>query len=162
MNNRKKYLLLLVTTVFMSIYGYSQDQISGVVSDKDGIPMIGATVLIQGTNQGTTTDFDGKFSIETTQVVSLKVTYVGFKASYVKAAPGDVLQIILEASNALDEVVITALGIKREEKALGYAVQGITAGEISQVKATNVVNALAGKVAGVSITGSSAGPSASS
>jgi len=162
MNNKNKHLLLLVLTVFMGIYGYSQDVISGVVSDKDGIPMIGATVLVQGTNQGTTTDFDGKFSIETTQAVSLKVTYVGFKASYVKASPGDVLQIILEASNALDEVVITALGIKREEKALGYAVQGITAGEISQVKATNVVNALAGKVAGVSITGSSAGPSASS
>ena len=116
MNNKNKHLLLLVLTVFMGIYGYSQDVISGVVSDKDGIPMIGATVLVQGTNQGTTTDFDGKFSIETTQAVSLKVTYVGFKASYVKASPGDVLQIILEASNALDEVVITALGIKEKKK----------------------------------------------
>ena len=157
----QKYISLILVLFGLSIYA-QQTVLSGVVVDENNIPLPGATVQMQGSQDGVITDFNGNFSIDVNSDTTIEVSYTGYE-KYVLNGPFDsVVQIQLVPSNALEEVVITALGIRRAEKALGYAVQGIKAGEISKVKATNVVNSLAGKVAGVNITGSAAGPSASS
>ena len=157
----QKYIPFILFFFGLSIH--AQDTVlSGVVVDENNIPLPGATVQMQGSQDGVITDFNGNFSLDVTSDTTIEVSYTGYE-KYVLSGPFDnAVKIQLVPSNALDEVVITALGIRRAEKALGYAVQGIKAGEISKVKATNVVNSLAGKIAGVNITGSAAGPSASS
>ena len=157
----QKYIPFILFLFGLSIH--AQDTVlSGVVVDENNIPLPGATVQMQGSQDGVITDFNGNFSLDVTSDTTIEVSYTGYE-KYVLSGPFDsAVQIQLVPSNALEEVVITALGIRRAEKALGYAVQGIKADEISKVKATNVVNSLAGKIAGVNITGSAAGPSASS
>ena len=150
---------LFTILIFNSIH--AQGTVSGTVTDDQGVPLPGASIVIAETSSGVTTDFDGLFLIETTSAVTLTISYVGYESQTLVANPGQELNIQLSQSNALDEVVITALGIRRAEKAIGYSVQGISGGEVAEVKATNIINALSGKVAGVNITGSSAGPSAS-
>ena len=155
---QKLYTLLFLV---FSMLSYSQSTVKGTVVDDQGIPLPGATILVKETGQGVITNFDGVFSIETSSTVTLRISFVGYKNLTVKANAGDNLSLVLQPSNQLDEVVITALGIEREEKALGYSVQGITGSEVTKVRTPNVVNALAGKISGVNITGSSAGPTAS-
>lgn len=149
-------------TFLFSILSFAQGPITGTVVDDQGIPLPGATIFVVGTSDGVITDFDGNFSLETNEAVTLQISFVGFDTQVVEADPGDTLQIQLTPSNALDEVVITALGLKRSEKALGYSVQGIKGSEVSKVKAVNIVSALSGKVSGVNITNGAAGPAASS
>lgn len=145
-----------------SILSFAQSPITGTVVDDQGIPLPGATILVVETSDGVITDFDGNFSLETNEAVTLQISFVGFDTQVVEANPGDTLEIQLTPSNALDEVVITALGLKRSEKALGYSVQGIKGSEVAKVKAVNIVSSLSGKVSGVNITNGSAGPAASS
>ena len=145
-----------------SILSFAQSPITGTVVDDQGIPLPGATILVVETSDGVITDFDGNFSLETNEAVTLQISFVGFDTQVVEANPGDTLEIQLTPSNALDEVVITALGLKRSEKALGYSVQGIKGSEVAKVKAVNIVSSLSGKVSGVNITNGAAGPAASS
>ena len=145
-----------------SILSFAQGPITGTVVDDQGIPLPGATILVVETSDGVITDFDGNFSLETNEGVTLQISFVGFDTQMVEANPGDTLEIQLTPSNALDEVVITALGLKRSEKALGYSVQGIKGSEVAKVKAVNIVSSLSGKVSGVNITNGAAGPAASS
>ena len=145
-----------------SILSFAQSPIIGRVVDDQGIPLPGATILVVETSDGVITDFDGNFSLETNEAVTLQISFVGFDTQVVDANPGDTLEIQLTPSNALDEVVITALGLKRSEKALGYSVQGIKGSEVAKVKAVNIVSSLSGKVSGVNITNGAAGPAASS
>ena len=156
---QKLYTLLFLSISFLT---YSQSTVNGTVVDDQNIPLPGATILVVETGDGVITDFDGNFSLETTSSVTLQVSFVGFTTQLIEAAPGDSLRVELKPSNALDEVVITALGIKREEKALGYSVQGIKGSEVAKVKAVNIVSALSGKVSGVNITNGAGGPAASS
>lgn len=149
---------LLVNT---SIFAQSR-QISGTVFDEDGLTVIGANVIVKGTSNGTTTDLDGKFLLKVSQdAKTLIVSYVGYSDKKVSIAKTSEVTVTLKSSVKLSEIVVTALGVKREEKALGYSVQKLGASQIATVKPTNVTNALAGKVSGVYITGSSAGPTAS-
>ncbi len=138
--------------------------ISGTVQDKQGEPLIGANILVKGTSLGTVTDFNGEFELELTgKARTLVVSYVGFATKEVPIKKDkSEYNITLSSQVSLDEVVVTALGIERDEKALGYSVQKLGADQIAQVKPTNVVNSLAGKASGVYVTGSSAGPTASS
>lgn len=138
--------------------------ITGVISDESmGEPIIGANVLVRGTSLGTVTDFDGKFELNVAAGAKvLVVSYVGYRTKKVPLKPGKSEYMIKMSDQVeLDQVVVTALGIEREEKALGYSVQQLSADQIATVKPTNVTNALAGKVSGVYVTGSSAGPTAS-
>ena len=151
----------ILFTILIFNFSFGQSTVSGSVTDDQGIPLPGASIVIAETNSGVTTDFDGLFLIETTSSITITISYVGYESQTTVASPGQKLSIQLVQSNALDEVILTALGIRRAEKAIGYSVQGISGAEIAEVKATNVINALSGKVAGVNITGSSAGPSAS-
>lgn len=133
-------------------------KVTGRVVDENGEPMIGVTVRVKGTNAVTTTDIDGNYTISTDKAAPVvTATYIGYKPVELKPA-GDTadMKMNLDATN-LDEVVVTALGIKRAEKALTYNAQQVKADEITGVKDANFVNSLAGKVAGLNINTSSAG-----
>ena len=152
-------------TVIVKHQGVTKDQkenathtISGIVKDENGLPIIGATVKVRGAQMGVVTDIDGKFSLKTSVGPVLTVSYIGYKTQDVKVQEGGSLNIKLEPeSKQLNEVVVTALGIKRSQKALSYNVQQVTSDELIRNKDANFINSLAGKVAGVNINTSSAG-----
>ena len=132
--------------------------ITGTVVDKDNVPLIGVSVRVQGTSQGTATDMDGKFTLKTDVGNTLDLSYVGYTSKEVKVANDRPLQITMnEDVRLMKEVVITALGIEREKKALTYNVQELKAGAVLTVNEPSFVNSLAGKVAGVTINSSSSG-----
>ena len=134
-------------------------KVSGVVTDGSE-PIIGASVRVKGTNKGTVTDLNGRFSLETTVGTELIISYVGYKEVTVKAAA--TMKVVLEEENtALSEVVVTALGIKRERKALGYGVSEVKGEELTKAKETNVINSLSGKVAGLVVQNTAGGASGS-
>ena len=137
--------------------------VTGQVLDENGEPMIGATVNVKGTNVGTATDFDGRFSISAAQGATLTVSYVGYTTCQVQV-DGSNLTITMEPSAARDlgEVVVTALGIKKEAKSLSYNVQQVEGDALMRVQDANFVNSLTGKVAGVTINASATGAGGSS
>ena len=148
--------------ILIPLFLTAQITFTAVVTDDSGIPLPGASVVNSVSGEGVISDFDGTFSIVVNEGDFITISYVGYQ-NITYSGPFDTVPIFqLQPDNELDEVVLTALGIKRAEKALGYSVQGLSAAEVNRVKATNVVNSLAGKVAGVTITGSAAGPTASS
>lgn len=158
---KMKYLSW-IPLLFFVLNINAQSTANGVVLDEDDIPIIGANVIESGTSNGTTTDFNGSFSLELLNPESsIQVSYIGYSAQVIDIDGREKYKIVLSESVSLDEVVVTALGVKREEKALGYSVQKLDASQIATVKPTNVTNALSGKIAGVYITGSAAGPTAS-
>lgn len=132
-------------------------KITGIVTEKGtGHPIPGASISIKGTSTGTQTSSDGKFSIAAKPTDILKIAFIGFLNKEVEVTAGQTdLKISLEESQeSLNEVVVTALNITKEKKSLGYAVQELKSKDISEAKESNLVNALAGKVAGVQITNS--------
>jgi TonB-linked SusC/RagA family outer membrane protein len=133
--------------------------ISGTVEDANG-PMIGATVKVAGTTNGTVTDFDGNFKLKCKAGDLLEVSYVGYTTKTVKAQQG--MKIMLdEDKTVLSEVVVTALGIKRDRKALGYGLSEVKGEELTKAKETNVINSLSGKVAGLVVQNTAGGASGS-
>ncbi|WP_416445174.1 SusC/RagA family TonB-linked outer membrane protein [Leeuwenhoekiella sp. A16] len=138
----------------------SQQTIRGQVSDEGGIPLPGATVIEQGTSNGTTTDFDGNFTLALSGTSTiLEISFIGFTTKTVQATPGSFQEITLQENvNALNEVVVTALGIKREEKKLGFSQATIQSDNLSQTMPTNWSSGLKGKVAGLNIVSAGSGP----
>lgn len=137
-----------------------QQRVRGKVYDAEGLPLPGATVIEKGTNNGTTTDFDGNFGLTlTASESSLEISFVGLDTQTVRATPGKLQEITLtEDVNALDAVVVTALGIKREEKKLGFSQSTVKSDKLSQSMPTNWSSGLKGKVAGLNITSAGSGP----
>lgn len=133
--------------------------IKGVVADADG-PLIGATVKVAGATNGTVTDFDGNFSIQCKPGATLEISYVGYKTITAKAQNG--MKVMMEADGkVLNEVVVTALGVKRDRKALGYGLSEVKGEELTKAKETNVINSLSGKVAGLVVQNTAGGASGS-
>lgn len=133
-------------------------QIKGVVKDNHGEPIIGANVKVKGTTVGSITDLDGNFTLSVPKGALLEVSYIGYTSKEVKVVDTKSLEVILEEdTKVLNEVVVTALGIKKESKALTYNVQELKAADLVTVKDANFMNSLAGKVAGVTINTSSTG-----
>ena len=134
-------------------------KVSGTVTDgKEAV--IGASVRVVGGNVGTVTDFDGNFKLDVAPGTELLISYVGYKDVKVKADAN--MKIVLEEeSTALSEVVVTALGIKRDRKALGYGVSEVKGEELTKAKETNVINSLSGKVAGLVVQNTAGGASGS-
>ncbi len=130
-----------------------QRTITGTVTDTDG-PLIGATVMAEGTTLGTVTDFNGNFELALPdEVYQLIVTYTGYQRLRMEVGTETSLSITLaESALDLNEVVVTALGVKREKKSLGYAVQDLQGEALEQTRSTNVVNGLSGKVAGLQVS----------
>ena len=140
-----------------SVYGIQHVQqakrITGTVVDAAGEPIIGASVSVKGTGTGAVTDFDGKFTVEAPEGSTLEVSYIGYAAKNVKVTSANTYKIMLqEDTQLLGEVVVTAMGIKKERKSLGYAVDDMGAEELMKNKSVNPINSLAGKIAGVNIT----------
>ena len=136
---------------------YDGKTVGGTVLDENGEPVIGATVTVKGTNLVTVTDIDGRFELKVPNGSILSVSYLGYTTAEVPAT-GENLTISLKPDERqLAEVVVTALGIRRSEKALSYNVQQVNSEQLTTVKSANFMNSLAGKVAGVNINASSAG-----
>lgn len=138
--------------------------IRGTVVDEEGEPLIGATVMIKGTKNAMATDIDGNFELRYTEKNPvLQVSYVGCQSKEVAVKGQNNITITLSPSSEnLDEVVVTALGIKRQAKALGYAVQDLKGKDITEARENNIVNSLSGRFAGVQVSGSGSGSMGSS
>ena len=134
-------------------------EVTGTVEDADG-PLIGATVKVVGSNKGTVTDMDGKFVLHCKPGDMLEVSYVGYASVQSKATRG--MKVLMsEDKTQLSEVVVTALGVKRDRKALGYALSEVKGDELTKAKETNVINSLSGKVAGLVVQNTASGASGS-
>ncbi len=133
-------------------------KVTGRVVDSAGEPLIGATIMVEGTKEGAVTDIDGNFTINITSKAKLVISYVGYTTQTVLVGDKTTIDVTLkEVANTMNEVVVTALGIKRAEKALSYNVQSVGSNELTRNKDANFVNSLNGKVAGVSISKSASG-----
>ena len=133
-------------------------KVTGRVVDPAGEPLIGATIMVEGTKEGAVTDIDGNFTINTTSKAKLVISYVGYTTQTILVGDKTTIDVTLkEVANTMNEVVVTALGIKRAEKALSYNVQSVGSNELTRNKDANFVNSLNGKVAGVSISKSASG-----
>jgi len=135
--------------------------VSGVVSDATG-PLPGANVQVQGTTRGTSTDADGKFSIKAKSGDVLEVTFVGAAPVKVTVGGANTYNVKLMQGTNLENVVVTALGVKKSEKSIGYAAQSVKGSALTEARESNLVNALSGRVAGVQVTNSSGALGASS
>ena len=129
--------------------------ISGTVLSDDATPLAGVTVRASGTNRATATDNNGKFTISVKEGAILEFSFIGFAPQKIKAAAGMEIRLSKGDGSQMTDVVVTAMGIKKERKALGYSVSDLNAQELMKNKNTNIVNSLAGKVPGVNITQSS-------
>ena len=134
--------------------------VSGTVLDQNKQPVVGASVIVKGTAVGTSTGADGSFSLQVppTATAQLEINFLGYEPVVVAVGSRTVFNITLKESAAeIEQVVVTALGIKRQEKALSYNVQQVKSSAITDVKDANFINALSGKVAGITINTSSSG-----
>ena len=155
-------LALFSAFILLVSSGLAQSVIQGLVTDTEGLPLPGASVLIENTTRGTSTGMDGRFVLEVTPTDrAFVVSFVGYAAQTVQIDGRDSYTVALSGVIGLESVVVTALGVKRDEKSLGYAIQRLEGSSVSEVPSTNVVNGLNGKLAGVNIQGSAAGPTAS-
>tara|TARA_R110000851_G_scaffold281187_1_gene434606 strand:+ start:1037 stop:4153 length:3117 start_codon:yes stop_codon:yes gene_type:complete len=137
--------------------------VSGTVSDNMGTPLPGVNVVEKGTTNGTSTDFDGNFSIEVSTNATLVFSSLGFTTKEMAVSGQSTINISLEEdAEQLGEVVVTALGIKRERKSLGYAMQEVKGLALVETRESNLSNTLSGKVAGLQVVRGSNGPSSSS
>ena len=161
---KTKFLRFLSSFLLVFAFGFSvqAQSISGTVSDENGVPLPGATVLVEGTQNGVSTDFDGNYSIDASSGDTLVFSFVGYSSQSVVVGSSATVNVSLQPDNALSEVVVTALGVKRNVKAVGYSITQVDGGELSDNKTTNAINALQGKVAGVMVTGSAMGAKGSS
>jgi TonB-dependent SusC/RagA subfamily outer membrane receptor len=147
----------LLLTAQMS-FGQEKEITGTVTSKADGIPLPGVNVTVQGTSNGAQTDFDGNYSLTVNVGDILNFSYLGMTSVQITVGDATVINVgLLEDAEQLNEVVVTALGIKKTRKSLTYAAQDVDADELNRVKQTNPINSLSGKVAGVAITRSSSG-----
>lgn len=154
-----KYLSLISLALLMTVSTvFAQKTVSGAISDEDGKAMIGVNILVKGSTPviGTITDLDGNYEIAVPGGYNtLSFSFVGYTTQDVEIGDQTSINVTMVEGVALKDMVITALGVSREEKALGYATQEVSGEEISKAREVNIVNSLQGRVAGVQITGSS-------
>ncbi|CAZ96653.1 SusC/RagA family TonB-linked outer membrane protein [Zobellia galactanivorans] len=152
MRAKQKGLLTLFLALIVQLSFAQSKTITGTVTDQEGLPLPGVNILVQGTTNGTQTDFDGNYAISASEGQSLVFSYIGYKNETRTIGGSTTINLQMsEDAQALDEVVVTALGIKREKKSLGYATQKVDAEELTTVKESNVLNQLSGKVAGLAV-----------
>lgn len=152
-----KKLSLIFSLVFFFVgISFGQRMVKGTIVDADGVPLIGANILAQGTTVGTITDFDGSFTIQMpTDNNILVITYTGYEDQILDVSGQDVVSITMREGQLLDEIVVTAFGVEREKKELGYAITTVDGEELTKVRSGNVLDNLSGRVAGVRINASS-------
>lgn len=156
--------VMVAAAMLVATSAFAQNvTVKGVVKDAEGLPLPGAAVFVPGTTVGTTTDADGAFSISVKPNIALTVSFLGYESQvFTVGTTNSTHEIILSDSTMLNEVVVTALGVAREKKTLGYAIQDVKGEELLNTRETNITNALSGKIAGLDIIRSSNGPAGSS
>lgn len=158
---RKLTMAALCLSMSMGAAWAQNTRVTGQVMGDDGMPVIGASVVVKGTTVGTVTDFDGNFTLDVpAEGKELEISYIGMEKQTVAVAP-NVSVLLKSDTQNLDEVVVTAMGISKEKKALGYAVQDLKADELTKGANTSLSGALQGKVSGIDIASSSGMPGAS-
>lgn len=163
MNRKINYILLFVTLLCLQGVFAQSITVSGTVSDENGTPLPSVNVVERGTSNGTSTDFDGNYSITVSSGATLVFSSLGYATSEIAVNNSSTINATLaEDASQLDEVVVTALGIRKETKALGYSLTEVGGEEISTIKQPNAINALQGKIAGVNITQNATGAAGSS
>ena len=164
MNKRLFFLFASVFLCFSQALLAQELTVTGTItSAADGMPLPGASIMEKGTDNGAATDFDGNFSITVPQDAVLQISMIGFVTREVPVGNESIINVQLEPdTEALDEVVVTALGIKREKKSLGYAIQEVGGEALAEARETNLANAFTGKVAGLQVVRGSNGPAGSS
>lgn len=159
----RKILSLLAVLVLYSVLAFAQNRvITGQVRDDKGNPLPYSSVTVKGTTRGTSTDANGNFRIEVTPGETLVVTAAGSRAQELTVGTGNTYNISLGRGENLQEVVVTALGISRTQKSLGYSTTQIKGDELTKARESNIANSLSGKVAGVRVTSQSGTPGGSS
>jgi len=162
-------LSLIVLLLIISIGAYGQGKrITGQVLDKNAEPLISATIVVQSktgaSSIGTSTDFDGNFTLDVPlDATTLLVSYIGYEDQLVNILGVNEVNIVLkESTTVLEDVVVTALGIKKEKKALGYAFSDVKGEELTTNRDANFINAISNKIAGVNIAQTAGGAGTSS
>ena len=146
------------STAVQAVQQNGNHKVTGRVVDSTGEPLIGATVLVEGTTNGTVTDIDGNYTLNTTANAKLVFSYIGYAAQTIPVGGKGTIDVTLkEEANTMNEVVVTAMGIQRKEESLTYATQRVKAEDLMKVQDPNVANSLEGKVSGLSITPSAGG-----
>jgi len=159
MRNKLTIMALLAFFQVTGLFAQQQEVTGTVTVASDGMPLPGVNVLVKGTNDGTVTDMDGNYAIEVAEDAVLVFSSLGFESQEQAVEGRSVINVAMtEDMEGLDEVVVTSLGIEREKKALGYAVQEIQGEDITKTNQPNIVNALQGQTAGVQITNSGGAP----
>lgn len=158
--NSVNRLFLMALFALCSIIGYAQEQkVSGTVADREGAPIIGATIVEKGTQNATVTDLDGRFALQVRKGASLVISYIGYKSQDVKPTSAPMRIVMEEEANGLDEVVVIGYGTTRRKDITG-AVASVSADKLNSVNSTSVSQMLQGRVTGMSATQSSAQPGA--
>ncbi|WP_224483787.1 SusC/RagA family TonB-linked outer membrane protein [Robertkochia aurantiaca] len=150
----KSYGFLTLLMVLIAQLSFAQEKtITGVVTDQNGLPLPGANVVVKGTATGTQTDFDGNYSIQAEVGDILVYSFIGQKSEEREVGQSNVINVqLVEDAQALEEVVVTAQGIRREKKALGYAVSSVDSDQLESRTEGDVARVLTGKASGVNIT----------
>lgn len=160
----KRILFILLMAFCLVFSAFSQRTISGIVLDaSNNEPLVGATIMIEGTTTGTISDINGRFVLQIEDgEVFLVVSYIGYRKERIQTGDQNEYTLMLKQdTETLEEVMVTAIGIRSEKKALGYAAQEVKAEDLTAVPQTNLINSLNSKVAGVNVVSSSGTPGAS-
>ncbi len=162
--NKKSIFTILIILCVSSISLWAQNTIRGVVYDENGNTLPGATIIVPGTTQGVTTDVDGEFSLQLPEGENtIEVSFIGYLPESVDVSGKDYIEVtLLPSIEQLQEVVVTALGIKRESKALGYSVQQVGSEDFTNANRISPISGLVGQVAGLQIGETGSGPGGSS
>ncbi|MEO1254122.1 MAG: carboxypeptidase-like regulatory domain-containing protein, partial [Bacteroidota bacterium] len=155
--------ILLLTAMFFFVVSFltAQRTVSGKVTDDAGEPLPGVNVVIKGTTTGVTTDLDGNYRLSVEDGATLVFSYIGFDTQEIAVGARSTVDLSMAGATELQEVVVTAIGIESNKRALGYSVQNVDSEELANTQETNLVNALNGKAAGVTVVSSSGTPGAS-
>jgi TonB-linked SusC/RagA family outer membrane protein len=152
-------LLVLFALVITNALAQKVTATGKITSMEDGLPIIGASVVEKGTSNGTITNADGNFSISVNRGATLVISYVGMETNESRIPDSGRINVVLSAANlTIDEVVVTAMGVRQEKKRMNFAVQSVNSEMLTENKAPNFVNSLQGKIAGLSVTNSSGSP----
>ena len=155
-----KQILLIFMIIFTTQITFAQVKtVKGTVNDASGLPLPMANINVQGETKGVTTDMDGNFSIQVEKGKTLVISFVGLETQNVVVTEENTIKVQLKegSSTALTEVVVTSLGIKKTRKSLTYSAQELKGQELTRVKDANVINTIAGKIAGVAVVRSAGG-----
>jgi TonB-linked SusC/RagA family outer membrane protein len=159
---KRMHTWLCCAIMLVSTGMFAQQTITGVVRNTDNVPVQSVTVSVKGSSTATLTDASGKFSIIANENQSLLISFVGFQTQEIRVGNRKLINVVLKRSaNELDEVVVTALGIKREQRAIGYAATKVTNEQLTDALSSNWTDALSGKVAGLNLVRSNSGPTGS-